>query len=125
MIEWAIVLLFGSAAFLFILSFYKNRQVAKVEQQKMDTMQYTVMEEINKLQGQINTMEIDVEITAHELGSSYKERLLLRELLDLYKRGYSMEIMAAKKQVDESEIETLLAPYMSSVDERRQAANEH
>ncbi len=125
MIEWAIVLMFVTAALLFILSFSKNRQLAKEEQQNMNAMEFTVMEEITKLQSQINNIEIDGEIMAHEMGLSSNERLLLRELLDLYKRGFTMEIIAAKKQIDQNEIEQLLAPYIPSANERSKVANEH
>jgi hypothetical protein len=122
MMEWVLAILFGTAALLLILSFFKTRQSSKAEIQKIDMIHMSVMEEIDKLQLQMRNMELDGEITAQELGiqvSLTKERLLLRELLDLYKRGYSIESMAVKKQLNHNEIEQLLAPFLSSKDERR------
>ncbi|WP_456275118.1 hypothetical protein [Bacillus sp. AK128] len=125
MMGWALGFLVGSAALLLIFSFFQNRQLAKTEQQKLDTMYLTMMEEINKLQSQIKRIELDVEITGQEVGISSKERQLIRELLDLYKRGYSIESIASEKQVDEKDVQQLLAPYISPVHERGSVVNEH
>jgi isochorismate hydrolase len=122
--EWVLGLLFGTASLLLIFSFIQNKQSAKTEQQKLDTMYLGMMEEINKLQIQMKNIEIDGEITAQEVDITPQERHLLREILDLYKRGYSMESIASKKQIDENEIQQLLAPYITSGNERRKVANE-
>lgn len=55
---------------------------------------------------------------------SSEEKLFLREILDLYKRNYSIESIADKKQVSASEIKQLLTPYLTSKDERRKVADE-
>jgi hypothetical protein len=126
MMVWALAILFGTAALLLILSVFKNRQASKAEQQKIDMIYISIMEEINQLQEQIRNIELDGEIIAKEAGiqaNSAKERLLLRELLDLYKRGYTIEGISAKKRLNENEIEHLLAPYMASKNERRKVAN--
>jgi isochorismate hydrolase len=125
MMEWALGLLVGTAALLLIFSFMQNRHVAKSEQRKLDTMYLGMMEEINKLQTQVKSIEIDGEITAQEVGITPQERQLLRELLDLYKRGYSMESIASKIQVNEDELQELLAPYITAGNERSKVANEH
>jgi hypothetical protein len=126
MMEWALAILFGAAALLLVLSFFKTRHSSKVEQQKIDMIHISVMEEINRLQEQIRNVELDGEIIAKEAGIQEipnKERLLLRELLDLYKRGYNIEGIAAKKQLSENQVEHSLAPYISSKDKRRKVAN--
>lgn len=125
--EWALVFLFGTATLLLILSFFKNRQTLKTEQREIDMLSVSLMKEINELQKQIRHLELDGEITAQEAGVkaiSSQERLLLRDLLDFYKRGYSIEGMAAEKQLSENEVEHLLSPYLSSKDERRKVAND-
>lgn len=125
MMEWALGLLCGTAAFLLIFSYFQNKQKAKTEQQKLDTMYLGMMEEINKLQTQLKKIELDGEITAQEVGVTKEERQLLRELLDLYKRGYSMESIASKKNVKEHEIQELLAPYIAARNEGSKIVNEH
>jgi predicted DNA-binding protein YlxM (UPF0122 family) len=62
-----------------------------------------------------------------EAGSqlSPQEKLFMREVLDLYKRDYSMASIAEKKQVPVSEIEELLAPFQTLKNERRKVANEN
>ncbi|MCM3585865.1 hypothetical protein M3182_08925 [Mesobacillus maritimus] len=125
--EWAIAILFGTAAVLLIVSFVKTKQSSQVEQREIDTVYVSLMEEINKLQEQLRNVELDAEITAQEaqiIGIHTKERVLLRELLDLYKRGYTMEGIAEKTQLNEKEVEYLLAPYMAAKSERRKVAND-
>ncbi|WP_246943332.1 hypothetical protein [Bacillus pinisoli] len=125
MMEWALGLLCGSAALLLIFSYFQNKQQAKTDQQKLDTMYLGMMEEINKLQTQMKKIEIDGEITAQEVGITKEERQLLRELLDLYKRGYSMESIASKKNVQEHQIQELLAPYIALGNEGSKVVNGH
>ncbi|MCH1625698.1 hypothetical protein [Fredinandcohnia quinoae] len=127
MMEWALVILFCGAICLLILSFYKSKQASKSDQRAIDLFSISVMEEINQLQSQLRNIEIDNEILAHETNvktGNTDEMLLLRDVLDLYKRGYSIEGIAAEKQQPESEIEKMLSPYMKSKIERRKIANE-
>lgn len=125
--EWALAILFSTAVILLIVSFIKARNSSKVEQREIDSVYVSLMEEVNKLQEQLRTVELDAEITAQEarvIGANSKERVLLRELLDLYKRGYTLEGIADKTQLNEKEVEYLLAPYMALKNERRKVANE-
>jgi hypothetical protein len=127
MMQWALAILFSSAALLLILSVLKTRQLANAEQQKIDSSYFSVMEEIDKLQKQIRNIELDGEITAHGIGVheiSPKDRVLLRELLDLLKRGYSTQSISEKKQISENEVEHLLAPFKTIKGGRGQVANE-
>ncbi len=125
--EWALAILFSTAVILLIVSFIKAKNSSKLEQREIDSVYVSLMEEVNKLQEQLRAVELDAEITAQEarvLGVNSKERVLLRELLDLYKRGYTLEGIADKTQLNEKEVEYLLAPYMTSKIERRKVANE-
>ena len=111
---WALTILFSAAVLLLILSYFKTWQTSKKEQQ-IEHISLTFMEEVNKLQQQIRNIEIDAEITAQEAGvlaASSEKRNLLRDVLDLHKRGYSMESIAKKKQLTKYEVEHLLTPYM-------------
>ncbi len=120
MMEWALAILFGAAILLLILSFFKTKETSKVEQQ-LEDISLSFMDEVHQLQQQIRNIEIDAEITAQEAGilaASSSKRILLRDVLDLHKRGYSFESIATKKLMTSNEIEQLLAPYMKSKEER-------
>ncbi|WP_285766149.1 hypothetical protein [Peribacillus sp. SI8-4] len=125
MMEWALVILFGAAVLLFILSFSKKDSV-KVDEQ-MEQLASSFGDEMNVLQEKIRNIEIDAEITAQEAGVlalSSGKRTLLREVLDLHKRGYSTESIALKTKHPENEIENLLTPYIKAKNERRTVAND-
>ena len=120
MMEWALVILFGVAILLLILSFFKTKQSSKVDE-RIEGISLNFMEEVHQLQEQIRNIELDAEITAQQAGvlaASSEQRLLLREVLDLHKRGYSLDSIAVKKQLSQSEIERLLRPYMKNKGER-------
>jgi hypothetical protein len=124
MMEWALAILFSAAVLLLILSYFKT--TSKHEDQ-IEQISLTFMGEVNQLQQQIRNIEIDAEITAQEAGilaASSNQRLLLRDVLDLHKRGYSLESIAKKKQLTMYEIEHLLAPYIKPKDERRKVTND-
>ncbi|MFD9626692.1 hypothetical protein [Peribacillus muralis] len=125
MMEWALVILFGAAVLLFILSFSKKDSI-KMDQQ-LEQLASNLGNEMNVLQEKIRNIEIDAEITVHEAGvlaMSSEERILLREVLDLHKRGYSFESIALKTKQPENEIERLLSPYIKNKNERRNVAND-
>ncbi|MGE6376471.1 hypothetical protein [Peribacillus muralis] len=125
MMEWTLVILFGAAVLLFILSYSKKDSV-KVDEQ-MEQLASTFGDEMNVLQEKIRNIEIDAEITAQEAGvldMSSEKRSLLREVLDLHKRGYSSESIALKTKYPENEIEILLTPYIKTKNERRTVAND-
>lgn len=114
--EWALAILLGAAIVLLILSFLKDKHDQQVEKQENDLFSISIMEEINQLHEKVRTIELDSEIAAHEAGISpatSNQRILLREVLDLYKRGYSFEGIAVEKEMQEEEIKQLLAPFMS------------
>lgn len=113
--EWTLAGLFGVAALLLIMSISKSFQASRAEQKRIDMSHISIMQEINTLQDSIRNIELEIEIVMKESGIqlSTKELDLLREVLDLYKRNYSIESIAEKKQVTEGEIEKLLAPYQS------------
>ena len=125
MMEWALAILFGVAVILFILSFIKTDS-PKVEDH-LEKISLTFGEEVNQLQEKIRTLEIDAEITAQEAGilaASSEQRILLREVLDLHKRGYSVESIAMKTGQNTNEIERLIAPYVKTKQERGRVAND-
>ncbi len=128
MMGWAIAILFGAAILLLILSFVKTKKSAKEAEQQMEQVSFTFMDELYKLQQKIRNIEIDAEITATEAGllagSSSDHRLLLREVIDLQRRGYSIESIAAKKQMTQNEIQSLLAPYTKTKDEGGKVTND-
>jgi DNA-binding NarL/FixJ family response regulator len=62
-------------------------------------------------------MELDIEIIVQKTGIeslTLEERTLIRDILDLYRRGYSYASIAAQKNLSEKEVEQLIAPYQSS-----------
>ncbi|CAH0188235.1 hypothetical protein SRABI96_01606 [Peribacillus sp. Bi96] len=125
MMEWALVILFGAAVLLFILSFIKKDSM-KVDSQ-LEMLASNFGDEMNVLHEKIRNIEIDAEITVQESGilaMSSEKRNLLREVLDLHKRGYSFESIALKTKQPENEIERLLTPYIVTKNERRNVAND-
>ncbi|KMY52433.1 hypothetical protein AC625_19310 [Peribacillus loiseleuriae] len=121
--EWTLALLFGAAVVLLILSFIKSKQVKQEKEQQMEQFTISFLKELNQLQQKIQDVEIDTEIIAQKTGLS-KQRLLLREVIDLHRRGYSLESITAKSQMTEDEIKRLLAPYIKSKVERSDVTNE-
>ncbi len=111
---WTIVILLLIAIALLVVSFVKNNQNEKSIEQQIDQMTYTFKDEIYQLQQNLRNVEIDGEITAHEskIAISSADRNLLRELLNLQRRGYSIETIASKKQLSIEEIERLIAPFV-------------
>ena len=125
--EWTIVILFAAALLLLILSFVKAKQSSKTVDQQIEELSYSFTNEIKELQQQIHNMELDAEITAQEAGilpGTSKQRLLLREVLDLYKRKYSFESIAQRTQLTTYEVEHLLTPYLKAKNEGSNVTNE-
>ncbi|WP_232233716.1 hypothetical protein [Bacillus sp. J33] len=125
MMGWVIAILFGSAVVLLILSFFKTAQSKSNLEEQIDQVTFTLKNEIHELQQQIRNIELDAEITAQQsgaMGSSSEERVVLREMLDLHKRGYSFESIALKKQLTPNEVERMLMPYISKKAERSMVA---
>jgi hypothetical protein len=123
---WALTILFGIATLLLIFSFIRMKQLAKKEKKEIDLVSIQLMEEINRLGNQVRNLELDAEIFAKEVGiqtASSSKRILIREVLDMYKRGYSLEGISSQKNLSINEIQHLLSPYVSQ-DERRTVANE-
>ncbi|MFC0561017.1 hypothetical protein [Halalkalibacter alkalisediminis] len=127
MMEWTLSILFGGAVLLLILSFMKAKQEAKIEKSEIEQFSISMMEEMQQLEQKMRYLELDHEITAKEAGIKVEasaQRAILREAIDLHRRGYSLEGIAAKTRKTESEIKLMLAPYMELPSERRKAAND-
>lgn len=124
MMEWALVRLFGIAAGMLILSYTLTKKAKKAEQRELELYSVTFMEEINKLQQQMRKLELDNEILANQTGidtTDQTQRELLRDVLDLYKRGYSIASIADEKQLSEIDIQSMLSPFMKQTEGRKVA----
>ncbi|MEM5593058.1 hypothetical protein AAHH67_17025 [Niallia circulans] len=99
--EWTLAILFIAAAILLITSVIKAKQTSKSEQREIDVIHLSVMEEIAQLQKQIRHLELDIEILEKQTGVQLasKDRMVLREVLDLHRRKYSVETIAAQKSL--------------------------
>lgn len=120
MMEWTLAILFCTAALLLIISIYHIKKSSKAEMKEIDMISISIAEQINQIQMQVRNIELDGEITANS-GSQIvpqEKRFLLRDMLDLYKRGYSLEGIANEKQLTLQEVEELLSPFNSSRTER-------
>lgn len=119
--EWTLAILFIAAAILLITSVIKAKQISKSEQREIDVIHLSVMEEIAQLQKQIRHLELDIEILEKQTGVQLasKDRVVLREVLDLHRRKYSVETIAAQKKLTQAEVEEMLAPYLTGKEERR------
>ncbi|ASV66460.1 hypothetical protein MKX67_06920 [Cytobacillus sp. FSL W7-1323] len=123
--EWVLAILLGAAVVLLILSFVKGKQSKSEQEQHIDQVSFSLMDEIHQLQQKVKFMEIDAEITAVEAGTSEVQsdhRLLLREMIDLHRRGYSNESIAQKLKMSLQEVNNLLAPYEKRSTERSKVA---
>lgn len=124
---WTLTILFSVAVVLLVLSFMKAKQAAKIEKSEIEQFSISIMEEMQELKDQMRHLQLDQEITAKEAGIKVEasvQRALLREAIDLHRRGYSLEGIATKTKKTESEIKLMLAPYMDPTGERRKAAND-
>ncbi len=122
---WTLIILFGLAVGLLIVSSVKSKQSSTVLERQIDQTSFTIMNEVHQLQKQIREMELDAEISAQEAGIlslSSEQRILLREMLDLQRRGYSLNSIAEKKELPLHKVEELLAPYTPSKGERSDIA---
>ena len=127
MMEWTLAILFAVAVLLLILSFVTSRRSSKVANQQIDQIAINFSNEISQLQQKVRNVEIDTEITAQETGifaGSPEQMLLLRDMIDLHKRGYSLENIASKHHLTPDEIDRLLGPYMKSKSERSEVIHE-
>lgn len=127
LMEWTLAGLLGISALLLIISIVKSSRASKVKHNEIDQIHIATMKEINDIQDSIRNIELDIEVVMKEAGIhlSSEEKLLMRDVLDLYKRNYSIESIAGKKQVTESRIEQMLAPYQKLMEEGRKVANEN
>ncbi|GLI84998.1 hypothetical protein FZC83_15235 [Rossellomorea marisflavi] len=122
---WIIAILFGAAVVLLILSFVKTSQSKSQLEQQVEHMSISVMNEVHELEKQMRAMQLDAEITAQQAGAvpaTSDERRVLREMLDLHKRGYSIESIASEQQLPTIEVERMLTPYMTKKAERSMVA---
>ncbi|WP_235860383.1 hypothetical protein [Rossellomorea aquimaris] len=125
MMGWIIAILFGTAVVLLIISLIKTTQQKSQLEQQVEHASISVLNEVQELEKQIRNMQLDAEITAQQSGAmetSSEERQMLRDMLDLYKRGYSVESIAAKSKLPKTEVERMLTPYMRRKAERGMVA---
>lgn len=114
MVEWALSILIIIGAGLLIFSIVKIKQSSNKEKREIDSIYFSMMNEIKKLQEQNRLREIDIEILAKETTGNelfLAQRTVLRDILDLHKRGYSPESIAKNKEMKKNEVEELLTPY--------------
>ncbi|MFP7298221.1 hypothetical protein [Neobacillus niacini] len=123
--EWTLFGLFLLSAVLLGYSLFKSYRDSKVEKKQIDLVHVSLMKEINSIQDSIRDIELDIEVVIKEAGIqlSAEEKLFMREIIDLYRRNYSIESIAEKKEVPETKIEQLLAPYLKLRDEGGLVAN--
>ena len=123
--EWTLIGLFLLSALLLGFSLFKSYRDSKVEKKQIDLVHVSMMKEINSIQDSIRDIELDIEVVTKEAGIqlSEEEKLFMREVIDLYRRNYSIESIAEKKEVPVTEIEQLLTPYLKIKDEGGLVAN--
>lgn len=124
--EWALTILLCAAILLLILSFSASRKASEKQERDNEMLTASIMGEVKQLQERIRDIEFDTQIIAEEahLKSTSEQRLILREVLDLYNRKYSIESIASKTEMSEQEVERLLAPYKATLRKGRNEANE-
>jgi 2-phospho-L-lactate guanylyltransferase (CobY/MobA/RfbA family) len=125
MMQWTLTGLFAVSALLLVVSIVKSNRAAKAEHNQIDLVHIETMKEINALKDSLRNMELDMEVvvTESDIPFSTDEIVFKREVLDLYKRNYSIASIAEKYEVSEAEIQQMLAPYLKVKEERRKVAN--
>ncbi|MEC1520469.1 hypothetical protein ACIQAA_23425 [Neobacillus sp. NPDC093182] len=123
--EWTLFGLFLLSALLLVFSIVKTYRDSKLEKKQIDLVHVSMMKEINSIQDSIRDIELDIEVVTKEAGIqlSAEEKLFMREVIDLYRRNYSIESIAEMKEVPVTEIEQLLTPYLKIKDEGGLVAN--
>jgi hypothetical protein len=123
--EWTLFGLFLLSALLLVFSIIKTYRDSKAEKKQIDLVHVSMMKEINSIQDSIRDIELDIEVVTKEAGLqlSAEQKLFMREVIDLYRRNYSIESIAEMKEVPVTEIEQLLTPYLKIKDEGGQVAN--
>lgn len=111
--EWALAILLAAAIVLLILSFYIAGKTKQDQKRENEVLSATFIKEVNQLQEQISNVELDLEILAYEanIKSSSEQRAVLREVVDLHRRKYSLNTIAAKTNLSENEIEKMIEPF--------------
>ena len=123
----ALITLFSTAVVLLLISFMKMKKQTKEEKKQLESYYGVMLDETNKLQEQINKLELNAEVTAQEAGimsHHSEERQAMVKMLDLYKRGYSTKSIASMHKLTEEEVVELLAPYEGPSQRRRKVAND-
>ncbi|MDQ0970691.1 hypothetical protein QFZ31_000569 [Neobacillus niacini] len=123
--EWTLFGLFLLSALLLVFSIFKTYRDSKAEKKQIDLVHVSMMKEINSIQDSIRDIELDIEVVIKEAGIqlSAEEKLFMREVIDLYRRNYSIESIAEMKEVPVTQIEQLLTPYLKIKDEGGLVAN--
>ncbi|MDF2789205.1 hypothetical protein [Neobacillus niacini] len=123
--EWTLFGLFLLSALLLVFSIVKTYRDSKAEKKQIDLVHVSMMKEINSIQDSIRDIELDIEVVTKEAGLqlSAEQKLFMREVIDLYRRNYSIESIAEMKEVPATEIEQLLTPYLKIKDEGGLVAN--
>ncbi|MDQ1002282.1 hypothetical protein QFZ28_002682 [Neobacillus niacini] len=123
--EWTLFGLFLLSALLLVFSIVKTYRDSKLEKKQIDLVHVSMMKEINSIQDSIRDIELDIEVVTKEAGIQLtaEEKLFIREVIDLYRRNYSIESIAEMKEVPVNEIEQLLTPYLKIKDEGGLVAN--
>ncbi|OCA90019.1 hypothetical protein F7984_04610 [Pradoshia sp. D12] len=123
----ALIILFSTAVVLLLIAFMKMKKQTKEEKRQLESYYAVMLDETNKLQEQINRLELNAEVTAQEAGimtHHSEERQAMVKMLDLYKRGYSTKSIASMHKLTEEEVVELLAPYEGPSQRRRKVAND-
>ncbi|MEN0643143.1 hypothetical protein [Alkalicoccobacillus gibsonii] len=117
--EWTLAILLGVAVLLILLSFFRKERNSKYEQQ-IENMSISFMQEIYQLKKQIRTLELDAEIVAQHTPLATRSETqvqIMRDVLDLHKRGYSNEGIASETGLNTMEVDQVLAPFLDRPEE--------
>lgn len=127
MIEWIIISLFAISSILLIASFYKTRQTAKAEEERIDMAHISLLKEVNELKEAVQQLKLErvILLTESDIAISSEELTQKREILDLYLRGYSVENIANQMGLPTKDIQEILAPYAKRKFGRSENSNEN
>ncbi len=116
MFEIAIIILFSIAILLFVLSFFRRDRTTEIEKQ-LENISITYMQEMYQLKKKIRLLEEEL-LVNHQRSPFLKQsksaakQQLLKEVVNYYEQGDSVEEIAKATGLTIDEVQSLLIPYL-------------
>ncbi len=124
MVEMMIIVLFSCSFLLFILSFIKKDRTVELEQQ-IEELSIRHMQELYKLKKRVDELESQTRLNEQQSAfvqkaKSSSQQQLLREVIGLFNQDLELESIAEETGLTVIEVERLLRPYITELQEKEE-----